>query len=133
MAHRQLRVVDCHCAGADNDRIGERAQPMQVRQHTGPTHKPRVAGAGCDAAVQALAQLADHPGTGVGLAIEQGLEQFKKRSCRSVRCAFEPPAIGVGAAHRAILGRQHLRAGPARRSDGQTSGPHDVDARPRFR
>ena len=36
VAHRQLRIVGAHRAGADHDGVDQRAQPVQMGQPFGP-------------------------------------------------------------------------------------------------
>ncbi len=122
------RTVNCvivdghHVPGADDHRGGEYAQPVQVRQDLRPVDETRVTGAGRDATIQTLAQLADHPRSGVGPDIEQGLEPFKKRRFRGVRGSQEPPAAAIGAGVQSAIARvrRHLCASrgeqPARRA-----------------
>ena len=56
MARRELRVVGGHRAGADDDRVAQRAQAVQVHDVLVAGDELRVAGMGGDEAVEALSR-----------------------------------------------------------------------------
>ena len=54
-----MRIIRERGADADDDRVDERAQPMQMRETGGPVDVMRTAGRRRDAPVERLADLAD--------------------------------------------------------------------------
>ncbi|HJS05646.1 MAG TPA: HAD-IC family P-type ATPase, partial [Variovorax sp.] len=113
---------------------GDRAQPVQVQQHLRPVHEVGIAAARGDAAVEALAQLADHPGGAFGRAIEHGLEQREELEGFFVPCVLvEHEALrrmtGEGLQQR--IGRRWRAHVPAMAHDGEAKGPQRFHAGPR--
>ncbi len=60
-AGRQAGIVGCDRAGAHDHGVAHGAQAMKMQQVLGAVDEARVAGARGHAAIQALAQLGDHP------------------------------------------------------------------------
>ena len=56
---RQLRVVGCDRAGADDDRVAQRTHAVHVQEVLGAGDVLRFAGVGRDEAVEALPEMAD--------------------------------------------------------------------------
>jgi hypothetical protein len=55
-----LRIVSHSRADADNNRVNERSQPMQVLQSGRAIDVFRMPGFGCDPAIEGLAELTDN-------------------------------------------------------------------------
>ena len=61
-ARGELRVVGGHRAGADDDRIAQGAQPMQVDDVVAPGDELRIAAVRGDEAIEALTEMPDREG-----------------------------------------------------------------------
>ena len=59
MARGQLRIVGRNGAGADHDRVAQRAHPVEVQDVFLAGHVLRLAGVGRDEPVEALTEMAD--------------------------------------------------------------------------
>ena len=74
MARGQLRIVGRNRAGADDDRVAERAHAVKVQDVLFAGHVLRLAGVRGDESVEALAEMADRDRVGVGRAADRQVE-----------------------------------------------------------
>ena len=99
----------------------------------GAVHEVGIAAARGDAAVEALAELADHPGGAFGRAVEQGLEQREELEGFFVPCVLvEHEAMRrVTGEGLQCIGRRWRAHAPAMAHDGEAKGPQRFHAGPR--
>ena len=80
VARRQLRIVRGDRAGADDDRVAQRAHPVQVQDVFLAGDELRIAGVRGDEAVQALAEVADRDRAGRRGAADRQIQVDQRRA-----------------------------------------------------
>lgn len=128
MAHGELRIIGGHGAGADQHRIDQGSQAVQVHTARQAIHVMRVSAQRGDASVQALSQLCDHQGTGIGHQRQQAVEQVA--GCGGQWC-FGMPAAAPFEEQWNALGdeRQRARRGPVMIACLTHTGPDRFEQR----